>query len=124
MLAAVQNSGLRRVGDVTGSLLERSVKPLPLAGDRFAGGPGGDQSLLRWAATRKGGSWGVWNQFWFAEVSGHSLAAFRISFGIYLLGYFGSFAPNVNLIFSSDGITIPYLIPDWSLPPVLCTALY
>lgn len=67
---------------------------------------------------------GWWSQFLFAEVPPHSLAAFRILFGTYLLGYFLSYASCVNLVFSSAGVTNPYLIPDWSLPPVLCTALY
>ncbi len=65
-----------------------------------------------------------WNSFWFAEAPGHSLAAFRILFGIYLLGYFLSFAPNVNLIFSNQGIYIPYLIPVRALAPVAASALY
>jgi hypothetical protein len=51
-------------------------------------------------------------------------ALVRILFGLYLLCYFLSCAPKVNLMFSSRGITIPYLMPDWALPPVLCTGLY
>lgn len=66
----------------------------------------------------------VWATYWFKEVPPHSLSAFRILFGLYLLAYFLSFAPKVNLMFSNEGITIPYLMPDWSLSPAFCTALY
>jgi Vitamin K-dependent gamma-carboxylase len=59
-----------------------------------------------------------------AEGSPYPLAAFRISFGLYLLAYWLAYLGKVNVVFSSEGITIPYLIPDWSLPPVLCTALF
>src|SRR5438445_8696796 len=65
-----------------------------------------------------------WNTFWFTEVPAHPLAAFRILFGIYLLGYFLSFAPKVNLMFSNRGVYVPYLIPDLALTPIAASTLY
>jgi hypothetical protein len=58
-----------------------------------------------------------WQTFWCDPVLGFSLAAFRILFDRYLLGYFLSFAPNVNLLFSNPGVYSPYLIADFALPP-------
>lgn len=65
-----------------------------------------------------------WSNFWFAQVPAYSLAAFRILFGVYLLCYFLSFAPKVNILFSNQGIYSPFLIGDWALPPLAASLLY
>lgn len=65
-----------------------------------------------------------WNRYWFASAPGYSLAAFRILFGVYLFCYFLSFAPKVNVLFSTEGIYIPYLVGDIALPPIWATSLY
>src|SRR5579872_4931015 len=59
---------------------------------------------------------GAWNIFWFRNVQPHSLAAFRILFGSYLLIYFLRFAPDVELMFSTKGVYTPFLLPDLGLP--------
>ena len=59
----------------------------------------------------------AWNAFWFAPASPYPLAAFRILLGAYLVGYFGSFAPHAALLFSSDGVYVPYLKAGTSAPP-------
>lgn len=66
----------------------------------------------------------AWNQWWFTPEPGHRLAAFRILFGIYLLCYFGSFAPKVTILFSTAGVYTPWLVGDIALPPVGAVALY
>lgn len=68
--------------------------------------------------------WELWKEFWFQPGSPYPLAAFRICFGTYLLGYWISHAPVVLAAFSNEGITIPYLIPDWSLPPGACMTVF
>ena len=55
---------------------------------------------------------------------GYSIAGFRILFGLYFLGYLLAFAPKLTVAFSSAGMTVPYLIPDWSLPPFGCALVY
>jgi hypothetical protein len=54
----------------------------------------------------------AWQGFWFAPDSPYPLAAFRILLGIYLLGYLSVFAPHVSLLFSAQGVYLPYLMPD------------
>ncbi|EEF60806.1 HTTM domain protein [Pedosphaera parvula Ellin514] len=66
----------------------------------------------------------AWNHFWFRNVPPHSLAAFRILFGLYLLAYFLAFAPNVELLFSNHGVYAPYLLPDLGLPVFWAWLLY
>jgi hypothetical protein len=59
----------------------------------------------------------AWNQFWFAEASPYPLAAFRILLGAYLVVYFGTLLPHTTLLFSSQGVYVPYLVPDIAPPP-------
>jgi hypothetical protein len=66
----------------------------------------------------------LWSRFLFRPVPAHALAAFRLTFGLYFLIYLLAFAPRLFVSFSSAGIPIPYLIPDWSLPPALCLLAY
>ena len=66
----------------------------------------------------------AWDAFWFRKVPPHSLAAFRILFGLYLLAYFLRFAPNVELSFSNHGVYAPFLVPEAGLPPFWAWTLY
>jgi hypothetical protein len=69
-----------------------------------------------------------WNGFWFAPASPYPIAAFRILLGLYLTVYIGLHAPHATLLFSSDGVFVPYLVPDYAPPPlaaaVLCGLLW
>jgi hypothetical protein len=65
-----------------------------------------------------------WNQFWFAPASPYPLAAFRILLGGYLVVYLGTFAPHAVLMFSSQGVYVPYLVPDYAPGPVLAVLLF
>lgn len=67
---------------------------------------------------------GAWDRSWFAPSSPYPLAAVRILLGTFLLAYFLAFAPDVELLFSSRGIYIPYLTPDYGPPPVIAWAVY
>jgi vitamin K-dependent gamma-carboxylase-like protein len=65
-----------------------------------------------------------WNQYWFEPISPYPIAAFRILFGIYLLVYFLSFLPSVDVLFSNVGVTLPFLLPDWTLPGPIAWLVY
>lgn len=65
-----------------------------------------------------------WEQFWTAKHPGHSLAVFRIGFGIYLLCFFGSFAGIIPAAFSTEAVVTPFLLPDLSVPPPVAYALF
>jgi len=54
---------------------------------------------------------------WFAPTSPYPIAAFRILLGLYLLVYFGTLAPHTRVLFSRDGVYVPFLVPDFA-PPV------
>jgi len=66
----------------------------------------------------------AWNGFWFRRVPPHSLAAFRIIFGAYLLVYFLRFAGDIDVMFSNRGVYVPFLLPDLGLPPFWAWGLY
>jgi hypothetical protein len=70
------------------------------------------------------GAGGVWDRFWFGEISAYPVAAFRILFGIFLLVKFGVMAGNVPVLFSSEGVYAPFLIPDLALPPLAALAVF
>jgi hypothetical protein len=53
-----------------------------------------------------------YDRFWLAPSSGTRAGLFRIAFGIYLLGYLLALAPHVTLLFSREGVYVPYLVPD------------
>lgn len=49
-----------------------------------------------------------WNHWWFRDAPPHATAIFRIIFGSYLLFYFGIRLPHVSMLFSREGLVIPY----------------
>ena len=53
-----------------------------------------------------------WNRFWFERPSRYGLAAFRILFGSLLVWYVARNAGHVELLYSAEGVTVPYLLPD------------
>lgn len=65
-----------------------------------------------------------WNRWLYTPSSGLRIAVVRMLLGAYLLVYFGSFAADVELLFSSHGVYVPYLVPDYAPPPPLAWALY
>lgn len=66
----------------------------------------------------------AWERFFHAPCSGQRIAWVRIAFGLYLLAYFGAMAPHVPLMFSREGVYVPYLVPDIAPPPALAWALF
>jgi len=66
----------------------------------------------------------AWDSFWFAPTSPYSMAAFRIAFGAYLLIYFLRFLPNVSLMFSTQGVYSPFLVPDYAPAPLFAWLIY
>ncbi len=65
-----------------------------------------------------------WDRTLFAPSSGVGLAAFRIAFALFMLGYLGAMTPHVPLLFSSHGVYVPYLVPDLAPPPLGAWLLY
>jgi hypothetical protein len=65
-----------------------------------------------------------WNAIWFSPASPYPIAAFRILLAIFLLGYLGALAPFVSVLFSSEGVYAPYVLPDLAPPPAAAYALY
>lgn len=65
-----------------------------------------------------------YDAFWLEPSSGLRSACFRIAFAIYMLGYLGVLAPDVAVLFSSEGVYVPYLVPDLAPPPAVAWALY
>ena len=59
-----------------------------------------------------------WNRFWFSPRAPQRMAGFRILLGLYMLAYCGALAPNVTLLFSSQGVYVPFLVPDYAPGPV------
>lgn len=66
-----------------------------------------------------GGVREAWAALWFAPDSPYPLAAFRIMLGAYLLAYFGSLAPHTTVLFSREGVYVPYLVPDCEPSPLM-----
>lgn len=66
----------------------------------------------------------VFQRWLYAPSSGHRVAAFRILFALYLLAYFGIMAPHVTLLFSNQGVYLPYLLPDYAPSPVWAWLLF
>jgi hypothetical protein len=66
----------------------------------------------------------AWHRFFFAPARGERIAAFRILFALYLLAYFGAMLPHVELLFSNQGVYVPYLVPDCAPPPALAWPLF
>lgn len=65
-----------------------------------------------------------WNEFWFARDDPYRVAAFRILLGAYLVVYLGTFAPHAALLFSNQGVYVPYLVPDYAPAPGIALALF
>lgn len=54
-----------------------------------------------------------WNHWWFRQVPPHALALFRITFGIFLLLYWGRYAPHVPLLMGNAGIAFPLFLDQY-----------
>jgi hypothetical protein len=52
------------------------------------------------------------------------MAGFRILLGLYLLAYLGALAPHVTVLFSSQGVYMPFLVPDYAPPPIAAWIVY
>jgi len=65
-----------------------------------------------------------WNAWWLASPDPYRLAAFRVLFGAYLFCYFVEMLPYAELMFSTGGVYVPYLVPDLALPPVVATVVF
>lgn len=66
----------------------------------------------------------LWNQIWFEPVAPYPLAAFRVAFGIYLLGFFLKFVTIAELSFSNQGVYSPFQLPDIAPSPFYASAIY
>ena len=66
----------------------------------------------------------AWNRALYAPSSGHRLAAVRILLGLYLLGYFGALLPHVTLLFSNQGVYVPYWLPDYAPSPQVAKGIF
>jgi hypothetical protein len=66
----------------------------------------------------------AWNRFFHAPCSGVRIAAVRILLGLFLLVYFGDMAPHVPLLFSAEGVYVPYLVPDYAPSPAVAWLLF
>lgn len=56
-----------------------------------------------------------WNHWWFRQVPPHALALFRITFGLFLLLYWGRYAPHVPLLMGDAGIAFPLFLDRFPL---------
>jgi Vitamin K-dependent gamma-carboxylase len=70
------------------------------------------------------GAAAAWDEFFHAPSGGQRIAAVRIALGSFLLVYFGAMAPDIALLFSDQGVYVPYLLPDFAPPPAGAFALY
>jgi vitamin K-dependent gamma-carboxylase len=64
------------------------------------------------------------NRWLYAPASGHRSAVFRILLGLYLLAYFGVLLPHVTLLFSNQGVHVPYFLPDYAPAPTVAWLLF
>ena len=58
-----------------------------------------------------------WHNFFFREIPPHGLALIRIALGLFLLVYWCVYLPRVVMLFSKDGIVIPYSDSTLLTPP-------
>lgn len=49
-----------------------------------------------------------WNSWWLRKAPPHAISILRILFGLWMLLYFGLRIPHVAMLFSNEGLTIPY----------------
>jgi len=66
----------------------------------------------------------AWDRFWFAPTSAVPVAAFRVLLGGFLVSYFLTMALDVTLLFSNQGVYLPWLVPDYGPPPVVAWLIY
>ncbi len=66
---------------------------------------------------------GALDRFLHAPAPGYRLASVRILFGLYLLFYLINLWPDAVLMFSNQGVQLPYLVPDYAPPPAAARAL-
>ena len=65
-----------------------------------------------------------WDRYWFAPASAYPTAAFRALLGGYLALYFLTLAPDVTLLFSDQGVQLPWLLPDYAPSPLVAWLVY
>lgn len=65
-----------------------------------------------------------WSRFWFSPCAAEPAAAFRVLLGLYLVVYLGRLLPHVTVLFSDQGVYVPYLVPDYAPPPLLAHVLF
>lgn len=64
-----------------------------------------------------------WGKYWYEEIPPHTLAAFRILFGVYLLWYFARMVPDSTVMFSAEGIYTPYFLDITAPSPLIARGL-
>jgi hypothetical protein len=67
---------------------------------------------------------GAWQRFFHAPSSGLRMAGVRVLLGLYLLAYLGGMAPHVTLMFSRQGVYVPYLLPDYAPAPAVAFIVF
>lgn len=65
-----------------------------------------------------------WNELCFKEIDPQPIAAFRILFGIYLLIYFFSQLPHVEMMYSNQGVYSPFWLPDITPAPWIALLIH
>ena len=72
----------------------------------------------RWVLCRE------WNHWWFRQVPPHALALFRMTFGMFLLLYWGRYALHVPLLMGDAGIAFPLFLDryPWLQTPTVPVA--
>lgn len=66
----------------------------------------------------------TWDRYWFAPTSAVPVAAFRVLLGGFLVSYFLTMALDVTLLFSNEGVYMPWLLPDYGPPPIVAWLIY
>jgi hypothetical protein len=65
-----------------------------------------------------------WDRVFHAPSSGRRIGAVRILFAGYLLAYFGAMLPHVPQMFSSEGVYVPYRLPDYAPAPAAAWLMF
>ena len=76
--------------------------------------------MTRWLARAANG----WSRFWFAPASPYPAAAFRILLGLFLIPYMLRYAPDVDGLFSNQGVYLKYFVPYDAPPPAVAWLLF
>lgn len=66
----------------------------------------------------------AWDRFWFGPASAVPVAAFRVLLGGFLIVYFLTMLLDVTLLFSNEGVYMPWLLPDYGPPPIVAWLIY